>query len=72
MTCPMHLHGHHFQVVAVNGRAISGAKRDTVHMPPMSIVTIDRDADEAARWMLHCHHMPHLASGMMTECAVSA
>ncbi|NCO22907.1 MAG: multicopper oxidase domain-containing protein, partial [Rhodobacterales bacterium] len=27
---------------------------------------------EAARWMLHCHHMPHLATGMMTEFAVTA
>ena len=30
------------------------------------------DAGEAARWMLHCHHMPHLSTGMMTEFAVSA
>lgn len=29
-------------------------------------------SDEAAEWMLHCHHMPHLASGMMTTFAVSA
>ena len=29
------------------------------------------DAGEAAEWMLHCHHMPHLASGMMTTFAVS-
>lgn len=71
MAHPMHLHGHHFQVVALNSRAISGAKRDTVHVPPMSMVTIALDAGEAARWMLHCHHMPHLATGMMTEFAVS-
>ena len=30
------------------------------------------DAGEAARWMLHCHHMPHLETGMMTELSVSA
>ena len=30
------------------------------------------DAGEAARWMLHCHHMPHLFTGMMTEFAVTA
>ena len=72
MAHPMHLHGHHFQVVALNGRAIAGALRDTVHVPPMSMVTVALDAGEAARWMLHCHHMPHLATGMMTEFAVSA
>lgn len=72
MAHPMHLHGHHFQVVALNGRAIAGTLRDTVHVPPMSMVTVALDAGEAARWMLHCHHMPHLATGMMTKFVVSA
>ena len=72
MAHPMHLHGHHFQVVALNGRAVTGAVRDTVHVPPMGMVTVALDAGEAARWMLHCHHMPHLATGMMTEFVVSA
>ena len=69
---PMHLHGHVFQVVSINGRAIKGAMRDTVYVPPMAMVTVALDAGEAARWMLHCHHMPHLSTGMMTEFAVSA
>jgi FtsP/CotA-like multicopper oxidase with cupredoxin domain len=72
MAHPMHLHGHAFQVVGVGMDRIAGAVRDTVHVPPMGMVTIAVDAGEAARWMLHCHHMPHLASGMMTEFAVSA
>ncbi len=69
---PMHLHGHVFQVVELNGRRMAGALRDTVYVPPMARVTVALDAGEAARWMLHCHHMPHLASGMMTEFVVSA
>ena len=69
---PMHLHGHAFQVVAINGTPVAGARRDTVYVPPMAMVTVAVDAGEAARWMLHCHHMPHLATGMMTEFAVSA
>jgi FtsP/CotA-like multicopper oxidase with cupredoxin domain len=72
MAHPMHLHGHHFQIVALNGRAVTGALRDTVHVPPMSMVTVALNAGEAARWMLHCHHMPHLATGMMTEFVVAA
>ncbi|WP_112323749.1 multicopper oxidase family protein [Oceanibium sediminis] len=72
MAHPMHLHGHVFQVVGLNGRRIAGALRDTVHVPPMSMVDVALDAGEAARWMLHCHHMPHLASGMMTEFAITA
>jgi FtsP/CotA-like multicopper oxidase with cupredoxin domain len=72
MAHPMHLHGHHFQVVALNDSPLRGALRDTVHVPPMSKVTVALDAGEAARWMLHCHHMPHLATGMMTEFAIAA
>ena len=71
MAHPMHLHGHVFQVVELNGQRLSGALRDTVHVPPMAMVTLALDAGEAARWMLHCHHMPHLQTGMMTEFAVS-
>ncbi len=69
---PMHLHGHAFQVVGLNGRRVAGARRDTVYVPPMSMVTVALDAGEAASWMLHCHHMPHLATGMMTEFRVAA
>ena len=72
MAHPMHLHGHAFQVVGVGQNRIAGAVRDTVHVPPMGMVTVAVDAGEAARWMLPCHHMPHLSTGMMTEFAVSA
>src|SRR3977135_1228350 len=36
MAHPMHLHGHAFQVVAINGVPLVGAGRDTVLAPPMS------------------------------------
>ena len=35
MPHPMHLHGHAFQVVAINGAPLAGAVRDTVLVPPM-------------------------------------
>ena len=72
MAHPMHLHGHVFQVVAINGTRFPGALRDTVLVPPMASVTIAFDAGEPAPWMLHCHQMGHLATGMMTELAVTA
>jgi FtsP/CotA-like multicopper oxidase with cupredoxin domain len=65
MSHPMHLHGHHFQVVAVNGRALAGAVRDTVQIPHMGTVTIAFDADHPGKWAFHCHHLYHMASGMM-------
>ncbi len=67
MAHPMHLHGHHFQVVAVNGTALSGAMRDTVLVPPMGSVRIAFDADNPGRWLFHCHNLYHMAAGMMTE-----
>ncbi|MDR3475727.1 MAG: multicopper oxidase domain-containing protein [Devosia sp.] len=66
MTHPMHLHGHHFQVIGINGRPIPGAVRDTVFIPMMGEVTVAFDADNPGRWPLHCHHLYHMATGMMT------
>jgi FtsP/CotA-like multicopper oxidase with cupredoxin domain len=72
MAHPMHLHGHVFQVVAVNGQRIAGAMRDTVHVSAMGSANIAFDAGEVAPWMLHCHHMAHMATGMMTELDVQS
>ena len=66
MSHPMHLHGHHFQVVAIDGAPVAGAVRDTVLIPPMAAVTIAFDANNPGRWPLHCHQLYHMASGMMT------
>lgn len=66
MAHPMHLHGHHFQVVAVNGRRTQGARRDTVWLPPRSNVTVAFDASNPGVWAFHCHHLYHMATGMMT------
>lgn len=66
MTHPMHLHGHHFQVIAIDGRPQSGAVRDTVLVPPGGAVTVVFDADNSGKWPLHCHHLYHMATGMMT------
>jgi FtsP/CotA-like multicopper oxidase with cupredoxin domain len=67
MAHPMHLHGHTFQVVAINGAPLTGAVRDTVLVPPMGSVTIAFDADNPGRWAFHCHNLYHMMTGMMTE-----
>jgi FtsP/CotA-like multicopper oxidase with cupredoxin domain len=69
MAHPMHLHGHHFQVVALNGAPLSGAVRDTVLVPVNGSVTLAFDADNPGRWLFHCHNLYHMATGMMTELA---
>jgi len=72
MAHPMHLHGHHFQVVAIDGRRFPGAIRDTVLVPPGRSVTIAVDANNPGQWAFHCHHLYHMATGMMATFAYNA
>ncbi len=65
MSHPMHLHGHHFQVTEINGAKLAGAVRDTVLIPPGGAATIAFDAENPGIWPLHCHHLYHMATGMM-------
>ena len=67
MSHPMHLHGHHFQVVAVNGTRVKGAVRDTELVPVGGSVTLAFDSDNPGKWMFHCHNLYHMLSGMMTQ-----
>lgn len=70
MSHPMHLHGHHFQVVALGQSRLNGAMRDTVIVPARESVSIRFDADNAGEWPLHCHNAYHLEAGMMTTLMV--
>ena len=72
MPHPMHLHGHAFQVIAINAVPLAGAVRDTVLVAPMSSVTITFDADNPGRWAFHCHNLYHMMTGMMTEVRYTA
>lgn len=66
MSHPMHLHGHVFQVKAINEKPIDGAMRDTVLVTPNSSLAIQFDADNPGVWPLHCHILYHMESGMFT------
>ncbi len=66
MSHPMHLHGHAFQVTALNGEPVAGAMRDTVMVPTLRSVRIAFDANNPGTWMLHCHNAWHLQAGMAT------
>jgi FtsP/CotA-like multicopper oxidase with cupredoxin domain len=67
MAHPIHLHGHVFQVIAIEGRPLRGAVRDTVLVSPSGRVRIAFDADNPGRWAFHCHNLYHMETGMMTE-----
>jgi FtsP/CotA-like multicopper oxidase with cupredoxin domain len=66
MSHPMHLHGHVFEVAEIDGQKITGAKRDTVLIPPQSTIKVIFDADNPGVWAYHCHILYHLATGMFT------
>ena len=63
---PMHLHGHFFRVLSVNGVANPLREwRDTVMMGPRQTVEVAFVADNPGEWMYHCHILDHAAGGMM-------
>jgi FtsP/CotA-like multicopper oxidase with cupredoxin domain len=66
MPHPMHLHGHEFQVVEINGKRFHGAVRDTVLVPPRARVVIAFDANNPGWWAFHCHLLYHQDAGMFT------
>jgi FtsP/CotA-like multicopper oxidase with cupredoxin domain len=64
MSHPMHLHGHTFEVVAINDSRFTGALRDTVLVPGLTSVTVEFDANNPGLWYVHCHILWHLDAGM--------
>jgi FtsP/CotA-like multicopper oxidase with cupredoxin domain len=66
MSHPMHLHGHEFQVVEIDGKRFAGAVRDTVLVPPRRRVVVAFDANNPGLWAIHCHLLYHLDAGMFT------
>jgi FtsP/CotA-like multicopper oxidase with cupredoxin domain len=66
MPHPMHLHGHEFQVVEIDGKRFPGAVRDTVLVTPGRRVVVAFDANNSGTWAFHCHLLYHLDAGMFT------
>jgi FtsP/CotA-like multicopper oxidase with cupredoxin domain len=63
---PMHLHGHFFRVLAIDGQATPLREwRDTVIMAPRQSMDVAFVADIPGEWMYHCHILDHAAGGMM-------
>lgn len=59
---PMHLHGHFFRVVNAQGE--KSPLKHTVDVPPHGSRTIEFYANEPGQWMLHCHNLYHMKTGM--------
>ena len=65
----MHIHGHHFSVVAVDGQPVAPQNRQmmsTVLLGPGELRDIEFRADApAGTWMVHCHVVDHMLNGGM-------
>ncbi len=59
---PMHLHGHFFRVLNKHGS--HSPLKHTVDVPPHGTRTIEFYANEPGQWMLHCHNLYHMKTGM--------
>ncbi len=59
---PMHLHGHFFRVLNKHGDF--SPLKHTVDVPPHTTRTIEFLANEPGEWMLHCHNLYHMKTGM--------
>lgn len=59
---PMHFHGHFFRVI--NEKGEKSPLKHTVDVPPHMSRTIEFFANEPGQWMLHCHNLYHMKTGM--------
>ncbi|WP_133128846.1 multicopper oxidase family protein [Legionella nagasakiensis] len=67
MAHPMHYHGHVFQVTEINGKPLAnGPLRDSILVLPHQTVKVQYDADNPGIWIMHCHVLYHLITGMAT------
>ncbi|KAH7119687.1 multicopper oxidase-domain-containing protein [Dendryphion nanum] len=72
---PMHLHGHHFQLVARGSGTWNNqenllpkfpVKRDTVVIPANGYIVLRFRADNPGVWFFHCHIDFHSVGGMVS------
>ncbi len=69
---PIHLHGHHFEVIGTDGGAIPPGARmpeTTVLVPVGTTRTIELVARAPGDWPLHCHMTHHAMNQMGHEAA---
>lgn len=65
---PMHLHGHQFKIVAVDGNAVPATAqltRNTITVHPGETYDIEFVANNPGTWLFHCHELHHADGGMI-------
>jgi len=72
MDHPMHLHGHVFHIVEIDGKPLANPLAKDVSLVRANGGTLSWIFDATSppgRWLLHCHNEVHMMDGMMTEVA---
>jgi FtsP/CotA-like multicopper oxidase with cupredoxin domain len=66
---PMHLHGHHAQLLSIDGKPSRGSPiwMDSIDVQSDQEVEIQFRADNPGIWMDHCHNLPHAAEGLVAH-----
>ncbi len=70
MDHPMHLHGHVFEIIEIDGRALRRPLAKDVSLVRANGGTLTwhfHANSPPGRWLLHCHNQIHMMGGMMTE-----
>ena len=70
MDHPMHLHGHTFRIVEIDGKPIARPLAKDIALVRGNGGTLAWIFDAGrfpGRWLLHCHNDIHMMDGMMTE-----
>lgn len=62
---PAHLHRHTFEVTSLDGRPLSGLRKDVVVVPGNSTAEVDFVAANPGATLFHCHQQSHMDFGFM-------
>jgi FtsP/CotA-like multicopper oxidase with cupredoxin domain len=62
---PIHLHRHTFEVTSLDGKPMSGLRKDVVVVPANSTGEVDFVAANPGATLFHCHQQSHMDFGFM-------
>ena len=62
---PIHLHRHTFEVTQLDGKPLSGLKKDVVVVNGKSTAEVDFIANNPGATLFHCHQQSHMDFGFM-------
>lgn len=68
---PIHIHGHTFLVLELDGKPVKPFYTDTVLLGKNGRAKAAFVADNPGRWMYHCHVIEHMKTGLMGYVKVS-